>query len=181
MKTLAWFDFVPSANKFWNPYNINDNDDMYFRLSPQWIDWIILILMGLIIEFNTLFKDKEKSDKMVQEATDGMADDFKRTSYYLGRVKRIMKGVLVYSIIIAMCVVQINMQTNLLNWLFFVLNIINVVIMISGAHSRTSLKSQEKIATFIKSFSIIVIVIDIAFVMIIGEFEKTTKEHSIDQ
>lgn len=72
------------------------------------MDWTILIFLGLIIEFNTLFKDKIKSDKMVHEATHGMADDFKRTSYYLGRVKRIMKGVLVYSIIIAMCVVQIN-------------------------------------------------------------------------
>lgn len=45
---------------------MNDDDDIYFRLRPQIMDWVILIMMGLIIEFNTLFKDEEKSEKMVR-------------------------------------------------------------------------------------------------------------------
>jgi hypothetical protein len=59
----------------------------------------------LIVELNTLFKNKEKSDKLVELAVNGMSDDFKRTSYYLGRVKRIAKGILIYLIIFAMCIV----------------------------------------------------------------------------
>jgi len=46
---------------------------------------------------------------MVNEAVTGMSDDFKRLSYYLGRVKRVANGIFVWSIIVAMCIIQINM------------------------------------------------------------------------
>jgi hypothetical protein len=109
-----------------------------------------------------------------------MADDFKRIAYYFARVKRIMKGVFIYGIIIAMCVIHVNMQTNILNWLFFIVNIVNVVIMIIGVETQSSLRTQETIAKFIKVFSITIIVIDIFFVVIIGEFEKPNKPDSLD-
>lgn len=34
LKTLDWFDFIPNQNDLWNPYNINGETDMYFRLRP---------------------------------------------------------------------------------------------------------------------------------------------------
>ena len=81
MKTLSWFDMVPYTNDLWNPYNIYDGENLYFRLCPRVVDWFILILLGLIVELNTLFRNKKVADKMVEEATNGMTDDFKRTAY----------------------------------------------------------------------------------------------------
>ena len=132
MKTLSWFDMIPYTNKYSDPYRINDDADIYFRLKPETLDWFILVMLGLIIELNTLFRDKKKADKMVDEAVHGMSDDFPRTTYYFGRVKRIISSLFIYIIIATMCIVQINMQTNLINWLFFIVNITNVVIMITG-------------------------------------------------
>jgi len=109
MKTLSWLDMVPYQNNLWDPYGINDVSDFYFRLFPSIFDWFILIMVGLIVEMNTLFRDTHKANRMVEEATNGMADDFKRTAYYLGRTKRIFKGVFIYCIIITMCIIQINM------------------------------------------------------------------------
>lgn len=109
-----------------------------------------------------------------------MADDFKRTAYYFARVKRVLKGVFIYGIILAMVVIHVNMQTNFLNWLFFIVNIVNVVIMIVGVQTQSSLRTQERIAKFIKVFSITIIVIDIVFVIWIGEFEKPNKPDSFD-
>jgi len=175
MNTLSWFDMVPHSNDLANPYKINDTTNSYFRLAPQFLDWGILITLGLIVELNTLFRDKKKSEKMVQEAKDGMSDDFQRTSYYLGRVKRILKGVFIYCIILVMCIVQVNMQTNVINWLFFIVNIVNVSILVSGVNTRASFKSSELIARFIKFFSITIIVIDILFIWFIGEYAKDEK------
>lgn len=181
LDTLSWFSFVPPSNDLWDPYHINNNNDMYFRFVPEILDWFILILMGIIVEFNTLFSDKSKSNRMVNEALVGMSDDWKTLSYYLGRVKRVCEGMFIWIIIIVMCCIQIQMQTNMLNWLFFIVNIVNAVIMISGTRTLRSLKIQEGIATFIKVFSITVIVVDIAFVMFIGEQEKFNKMNSLDQ
>jgi len=66
---------------------------------------MILICLGIIIEFNVLFSDKKKADRMVNEAVVGMSDDFKRTAYYLGRVKRIAQGMFIYTIIFAMLMI----------------------------------------------------------------------------
>jgi hypothetical protein len=181
LDTISWFSFVPPSNDLWDPYHINNNKDMHFRFVPEILDWFILILMGIIVEFNTLFSDKSKSNRMVNEALVGMSDDWKTLSYYLGRVKRVTQGMFIWVIIIVMCFIQVNMQTNLLNWLFFIVNIVNAVIMISGTRTLKSLKIQEGIATFIKVFSITVIVLDIAFVMFIGEQEKFNKSNSLDQ
>jgi hypothetical protein len=142
---------------------------------------MILITLGIIVEFNVLFSDYKKAERMVHEAKQGMSDDFKRTAYYFARVKRIAEGIFIYSIIMVMCMVQINLETNILNWLFFIVNIMNLVILISGASTQASLKRQERIATFIKLFAIIIIVIDILFIFLIGEFEKKNKPDSLDQ
>jgi len=53
--------------------------------------------------------------------------------------------------------------------------------MISGVQTIQSLKSQERIASFIKVFSIVVIILDLLFIMFIGEFEKVNKPKSMDQ
>ena len=44
----------------------------------------------------------------------------------------------------------------------------------------SSFRRSEHIATFIKWFSIIVIIIDIAFICLIGEFSKEKKPQSLD-
>ena len=72
------------------------------------------------------------------------------------------------------------MQTNLLNWAFFIVMVTNVVIMIEGDTSKASLKKQETIASIIKFFAISIILLDIMFVGIIGEKERTDY-HSNDQ
>jgi hypothetical protein len=76
---------------------------------------------------------------MLEEATVGMSDDFRTTSYYLGRVKRIAKGMFIWTIIVVMCGIQCNMQTNLLNWLFFIVNIVQAVVVISGTKGSGTL------------------------------------------
>jgi hypothetical protein len=53
--------------------------------------------------------------------------------------------------------------------------------MITGDGTSQSFKRNSRIASFIKFYSISILMMDIAFIFFIGEKEKTNKPGSLDQ
>lgn len=110
-----------------------------------------------------------------------MSDEYKTVAYYLHRVKYLVASVFVYLVLGIMIYLQHNVQTNLINWTFFVMNVLNLSMMITGSHSNKSYTRNERVASFIKFYSISILLTDIAFVFFIGEKEKKNKPKSLDQ
>ena len=60
MDNFRWLNLFPQENPNSNPWLIKGELSMYFRISPNMTDWIVLILMKLLHEINMMFKDKKK-------------------------------------------------------------------------------------------------------------------------
>jgi hypothetical protein len=181
MQTLKWFDVVPYQNTLLDPYNSNEKESLYFRLIPMYQDWVILILMGILSEVNQAFTNRERADKLIYLSYSLLSDDHKTFSYYFNRVKYLVKSVFLYCVLGVMIYLQHNVQTNIINWTFFVANVINLSMMITGDHTPQSYKRNRRVASFIKFYSISILLMDIAFIFFIGEKPKTNKPESLDQ
>ena len=101
-------------------------------------DWSILILMGILADANQAFTNKEQSDKLMIECVSRLRDEYKTCSYYLSRVKYLIKSIFIYLVLCFMLYLQNNVQTNLINWTFFIVNVLNVAMMIAGDKSKES-------------------------------------------
>jgi hypothetical protein len=80
-----------------------------------------------------------------------------------------------------MIVLGFNVQTNLINWIFFILNILNLGISISGTHNLYSVESSIKITRIIKFFALFILIFDTLFICFVGEVEKVNDPESLDQ
>lgn len=58
-----------------------------------------------------------------EESWQGIKEKIGKVSYYYQRVKNIITGMLIYLAMISMILVHQFIQTNLINWLFFILNL----------------------------------------------------------
>ena len=95
---------------------------MYFRFRPELIDWGVLILMHILMIVNTMFKQKAEIDNLREKTNANLKDQYAKASYYYNRVETIAKSLLIYTLLIFMIYVQTTIETNLINWVFYVLN-----------------------------------------------------------
>jgi hypothetical protein len=72
-------------------------------------------------------------------------------------------------------------QTNLINWAFFVLNVVNFGFMVKGDNKPSTNMHSVQIAKTIKMYSAFILIVDIMFICFIGEREKPNQTQSIDQ
>ena len=135
---MRWFDIIPYQNTLQDPYEIKDNKSLYFRLSPIVYDWMNLIMMGVLLEVNQIFRVKERSDTLMFHCLSLLSDEHKTFTYYFNRVKYLIKSVFVYFVLCVMLYLQKEVQTNLINWTFFIVNVLNAAMMISGNKSKES-------------------------------------------
>ena len=88
MKGYQWSNIIPYQNPIDDPFLEKEHgttDTMYFQVYPQFEDWFILVLMGLLNKVNSMFTEKEDMARINEMATNSFEEQYKRTSYYLGR------------------------------------------------------------------------------------------------
>ena len=58
----TWAKFVPYKEEYGgkDPFHFGENENMYGRLAPQKFDWMILIMMSLLYDINTMYLQKDK-------------------------------------------------------------------------------------------------------------------------
>ena len=89
MKGYKWSNIIPYQNPIDDPFleKLHETENsMYFQVHPQFEDWFILVLMGLLNKVNAMFMEKEDIAKINELASNSFEEQYKKTSYYIGRV-----------------------------------------------------------------------------------------------
>jgi len=89
-----------------------------------------------------------------------------------------------YTIILVICAMFYNIsksQSNFINFLFFVLNLINFAFVAKGDNKASTNKHSRDIARLIKFYSAAILMLNILFIFTIGENEKPDQPESGDQ
>ena len=115
---------------------------------------------------------------MEDDATSLIRDKHKRSFEFAMRIKIVVKGVMIYLINCLIVTVSYKLDINLINWVFFSLNLINFAMFIRSTNQK-NLDYQLNMIKFLKFYSIFILTINMMFVLIIGEKESKDPE-SID-
>jgi hypothetical protein len=71
-------------------------------------------------------------------------------------------------------------QTNLINWGFFVLNILNFAFIAKGDNKDSTNRHSKYISILIKVYSALFLIFETMFIVFVGEKEKTNEPDSLD-
>lgn len=113
---------------------------MYFRIKPEFIDWAVLIMMNILLIVNGMYKQKAEIDTLKEKTSANLKDQYGKASYYYNRVETIIKSFLIYTLLVFMIYVHTTIETNLVNWVFFILNSINFAFIVRGVKKLGYLK-----------------------------------------
>jgi hypothetical protein len=135
MHFYRWMDFYPQHNPKDDPWLIKGNHDMYWRVDPNIADWIVLFFMALLDSINKMFKNKKEIIMLQDFVANDFRDKYSKFSYYYKRTDKILKGILIYTILGTNIYIHKYLQVNMINWVFWILNILNLAFMIRGTKS----------------------------------------------
>ena len=122
MRRAQWFNYAPYDYPLDKPFDIMKQETMYWRLSPQPADWVILVVMGTLNDINHLYAQKDEVRKRTRGIHRHFNDDYARANYYWARTKRVLTAIFTYVVVAIMIFLQVTLETNLITWLFFILN-----------------------------------------------------------
>jgi len=180
MHFYRWMDFYPQNNPKDDPWLIKGNHNMYWRVDPNIGDWIVLFFMALLDSINKMFKNKKEIILLQEFVASDFKDKYSKFSYYYKRTEKILQGFVVYSVLGINIYIHKYLQVNLINWVFWILNILNFGLMIRGTKTTKYVNQIKATTNSLKFYSLMILVIDIAFSIFIGEREKTFP-NSLDQ
>ena len=72
-------------------------------------------------------------------------------------------------------------STNLINWFFFVLNVVCFAIIVKSDGKPATLKHAMNVAKVLKNYSVFILVFEIIFICFIGAEADTSRSDSLDQ
>lgn len=176
-----WLYLYPYENPSSDPFKESKEDTLYFRIAPQPLDWAVLILMNLLQIVNQMYTNREAVLKLEGQVAAEARDRYKRAIYYYERVERIAKSLLVATLLVVMIYAAQAIEVNLINWVFFALTNINLFLLIRGSRTESSLNQSVCVTNIIKVYSLVVMVLDLTFICLVGEFEKPSQHNSLDQ
>lgn len=144
-----------------DPFNIKAGDSIYFRCAPSAIDWATIIMLRILKEINIMYTTERVNEyRLRREALHIAKKQTGKLGYYVNRVRRIFLGLFNYVVIVALVVVQVIIEANIITWLFFCLNLTNLAYMIKGSQSVKEIKKQYWISSIIKYYSLLVIALN---------------------
>jgi hypothetical protein len=119
-----------------------------------------------------MFKDKKEVMNLQEYCSNQIKDNYGKAHYYWLRTQRFIMGAVIYLILIIMVGLQYYIEQNLLNWIFWILNVVNFALMIRGSKQVKYLKQSLCITNFVKVYALLVLIADILFIVSLGELEK---------
>ena len=180
MKKLEWLGLYSEEERpTWK-----EGESIYFRHTPYPFDWIVLILMSLLNMVNAIFIDSDDDtmspSQMTNKCREDIRDTYGQVWYMYIRARNLINQ---YFIMLVLCISLFfigKAQTNLINWVFFSLNII-MFGFIAKADNKVGINKWSLfVAKVLSSFSAIVLLADIIFIIVIGEVEKQKQPDSYD-
>jgi len=81
-------------------------------------------------------------------------------------------GALIYVILVIMVSLQYYIEQNLINWVFWIFNIVNFALMVRGSKQVKYLRQSLCVTNFVKAYALAILIADIFFITFLGELEK---------
>lgn len=140
---------------------------VYFRHVPYPVDFFVLCLTALLNIINTMYHGEE-GEKMMQEC-----DKYLRENYFwwysaVKKVKIAIDSMLTIITVILILYLVARMPTNLISWLFFTLNCINLTIIAKSDNKVSTLRGIVATSTACKVYAVLVLLIEIIFTVCFG-------------
>lgn len=89
-----------------------------------------------------MHRQVEAVEKLQEVTMHLLKDRHKKSLYYWGRVQNIVKGLMIWAVLIMMITATAYIETNIINWVFLTLNLVNFGLIIRGNKSLKSLKTN---------------------------------------
>jgi len=170
MERFQWWGLIPIDDKITDPFEFNQKaNSFYAKLEPSKFNWCVLVMMSMLNGINKMFSEKEEIIKLTIQCENNLNDQYTKLFYYLARVKTISKGLIIYALIIFMIFIHSKLETNIINWIFFTLQMINFALIVKGTSSLSDIKQKMFVVSLIKIFAFIILFMDIQFITFIGE------------
>jgi len=175
---MYWWNIFPhayqQADTRIDPYHIKNGESQYGILSPQWEDWLSIVLMNFLNDINVMYKnDKGEVDYWTKEAVSVLEEKMGKANYYFSRFKKIAFGLFTYFIVFSMIFVQGLTEPSIITWIFMALNLVNMAYMVRGSGNARDIKTQLNISNFVRFYSFIVIVLNVLVLAVMYEIEQS--------
>jgi len=89
-----------------------------------------------------MYRQKKEIARLEEDIKNSIKDRYEKLVYYYGRVDKIVKSIAIYSILIFMIYLHSTIEVNLINWMFFMLNLVNFAFIIRGSKSLEHLRQN---------------------------------------
>lgn len=128
-----------------------------------------MILMAQLNVLNKMFVDEDKSAELEVACQDIIRKKYPSQVLFGHRLRNWANRWMLWISLFVMVGSLSKAQTNLITWLFFILNISLMSLVARGGQDLRTLKRTWQFAGMIKYYSVSIILIDIAFMCFIGE------------
>ena len=108
-------------------------------------------------------------------------DAYAEQIFTIVRFKNSISRYMIFVAMITMFYFIGKAQTNIINWGFFVLNILNFAFIAKGDNKPSTNRHSMNIAITIKIYSAFMLIFETLFISFVGEMEKTGDPKSLDQ
>ena len=128
-------------------------DEIYFRHTPYPYDWLVLLMMCLINFINTIFYDEKFADQLSEICFKNLRDQYSDEIFALIRFRNSNSRFMIIPAMSFMFYFIGQVQTTVINWGFFVLNILNFAFIAKGDNKLSTNTHSRNIANMITVFS----------------------------
>ena len=127
-----------------------EGDSIYFRHSPYGFDLFVLLLTCMLNSINLLYSDKKRVDEMQRSCYESIRNDYSAGVHAAQRVKNFLAKIGIFVTLALMLYFVGKLQTNLLTWILFSLNVLNIAWIAKGDNKPSTLRHSLNISIAIK-------------------------------
>ena len=95
--------------------------------------------------------------------------DFPKIMYYSNRFWKVFSGLLINAVLCVLIYLVIYIETNFINWVFYVLTTLLIAFKLRSSSSVQALKQSLTVVNILKLYSLVILIVIILFMSFVGQ------------
>lgn len=176
MERLEWYNIYQSrAKPTWQV-----GDSIYFRHTPYPVDWVFLILMASLNKVNRMFVVDDPEHNLSVRSYNYIRENYSTQVYNTIRIKNRIESVMIFIILALQFFFIGKAQCTLINWVFWCLNLLALRQIAEDKRGVQAAIQGRYIANALRTYSVVILLLEITFVCTIGVNEDPKHARSYD-
>lgn len=170
---LNWLSILKTQDiQVWQNQELHKHSDHdYFCYKPNLKDWAILVLMCQLNFINLLYYEPTRTKLLSLECYEKIRDRYSKLYFNIISFQNAIRQYLVLIVVATIFYFISKAQSNFVNWLMFVLNILLCAFLVKGDGKESTYRHSMHLAWCIKIYSFIILLAEIAFISFVGVSE----------